>query len=291
MEAVLERMRLLLAEPLAVLAQRVEGRHVKLFTRAHLSALPLHAVDTGQGPLLAHCDVSYGQSLGLLTAPRDETPKPSGLTILHSAARTVFLKGAVDACERRLGARVLRDPTADEALSAMATAGAGDLVFACHGLFQPDDPAASELRLGEGLSVARLFESSTLPGCRSVTLAACSSGLARAEVASESVGLPTVFLAAGARSVVGSLWDMNDLPTAILLERTFDVMASGCSPAQALNAAERELGTISRDAVIGWVEARLPEEAERWRPGLSVLPDRPFAAPVHWAGFVAMGDF
>jgi hypothetical protein len=49
------------------------------------------------------------------------------------------------------------------------------------------------------------------------------SALGRAEVSSEFVGLPNVFIAAGARYVIGSLWRVNQLASVVLVDR--------CTPA------------------------------------------------------------
>jgi hypothetical protein len=43
--------------------------------------------------------------------------------------------------------------------------------------------------------------------------------------------------------------------------------------------------------VHAWFERHLPEEAGRLRRSLGNLSDPPFAAPVHWAPFMATGEF
>jgi hypothetical protein len=290
-DAMLTAVGALLGDSLAALAERVHGRHVKLFPRAQLSLLPLHAVPVGQDRLIDHSDVSYGQSLGLFTA-HTRTPKPGGAVpvVLYDAAGTHFLGGAVRALADKYRASVVRDPDLDEALTAARDPAVQDLVFACHGEFRPDDPTASHLRIGGGLSFARLFGASALPNCRSVTLAACSTGLARAEIASESVGLAGVFLAAGARTVLASLWEVNEIATALLLDCYFAALVDSLTPARALNKAQRDLMRMPLADVRMWLEDYLPREAERIGRILPNLGDPPFAAPVHWAAFAATGE-
>ena len=296
----------LLGEGLAELLERARGRHVKLLSRGQLSLLPLHAVDTPSGRLIDHCDVSYGPSIALVAVgdlvrqtadvlagskPAEQPSASSALTVLHDAAGTRYLAGAVASLAEHDGAAVLRDPDAGAAIAAARDPAVRDLVFACHGVFEPDDPAASRLHIAGGLSLRQLFESAALPNCRSVTLAACSSGVARAEIASEAVGIANVFLGAGARTVVGSLWEVNELATAMLLEWYFIGITRGLSPAVALNAAQRELSRTPVDDVRAWLERHFPHRAERLGRVLARYGDAPFAAPVHWAGFVATGEF
>jgi len=76
------------------------------------------------------------------------------------------------------------------------------------------------------------------------------------------LGLPRAFLAAGARSVLATLWDAVDEPTAELLKRYHANKAKGASGAQAL-----------REAVLALREA----DNAKWRH------------PLYWAGFVLTG--
>ena len=144
------------------------------------------------------------------------------------------------------------------------------------------------LRIAGGMSVPMLFESAHLASCRSVTIAACSSGLSRAEIASEAVGLTGVFLSAGARNVVGAMWEVNELATAILLDRYFSAL-DVTTPARALCRAQRELRKMRVSEVGAWCERYI---AGTVRPAtLARLGEMPFAAPVHWAAFAATGQF
>lgn len=95
-----------------------------------------------------------------------------------------------------------------------------------------------------------------------VVLSACNSGVGK-EVRGEGImSLNSAFLQAGARSVVSSLWKVDDNATEILMRNFYQTMADGGhSPAQALRAAQLEL---SKDV--------------RYR------------SPFYWAAFTIHGD-
>jgi CHAT domain-containing protein len=96
-----------------------------------------------------------------------------------------------------------------------------------------------------------------------VVLSACSTGLGE-EVRGEGlVGLTQGFLHVGARSVVASLWQVDDRATAELMRHFYRAMFDeGLSPAAALREAKKAM----------WREPR-------WR------------APYFWAAFVLQGEY
>jgi CHAT domain-containing protein len=96
-----------------------------------------------------------------------------------------------------------------------------------------------------------------------VVLSACQTALGR-EIRGEGlVGLTRGFMYAGARSVVASLWQVDDESTAELMKRFYQAMLKdGGRPAEALRTAQLEM-------------SRSP----RWSP------------PFYWAGFVLQGEW
>jgi len=107
-----------------------------------------------------------------------------------------------------------------------------------------------------------------------VVLSACRS--ASGKISSDGIAdLSRAFIAAGAPSVVASLWEAADAPTAILMKAFYRAYAAGESKDRALRDAQlhllRELraGHVTVDA--NGTRATLPEH------------------PMFWAGFVLQG--
>jgi CHAT domain-containing protein len=78
-----------------------------------------------------------------------------------------------------------------------------------------------------------------------------------------TIGLTRGFIGAGARQVVASLWRVDDLATAELMQAFYTNLLRRHLPAPAaLRAAQRELAASAR-----------------------------WAQPYYWAGFVVQGDW
>jgi CHAT domain-containing protein len=95
-----------------------------------------------------------------------------------------------------------------------------------------------------------------------VVLSSCESALGKDLESEGTIGLPRGFLYAGARSVIASLWKIDDDATAILMKALYLRMQQGESPSGALHDAELELSKDER-----------------------------FADPYYWAAFVVEGDY
>lgn len=280
----------------AILPQ-IQGKHLKIFPRLQMNAVPLHAVAVAGKRLLDWCQVSYGQTLGLLLAIRPEhaAAQAGGLVMVHNDQTAPIYEGILKPLEQTYGSalRVLQNPPWPALLEELKTHPAGDVFFACHGDFYPNNPASSILRFGdtEGVTFSQIFGDLGLKGSRSVTLGACESGLARSEVAAEYIGLPGAFQGAGVRYFVGSLWKVNQFATAILLEDYFQrLRANPESLVGALNDAQRQLRAMSRREVQDWVTTHLPQVAADLVPGIALLDAQPYAHPDFWAGFYVSGD-
>jgi CHAT domain-containing protein len=100
-------------------------------------------------------------------------------------------------------------------------------------------------------------------GAELVVLSACRTALGRQIRGEGLVGLTRGFMYAGAQQVLASLWKVDDLATAELMQRFYrGLLKRGLRPAAALRAAQLELAS-----------------SPRW------------SAPYYWAGFVLQGDW
>lgn len=93
--------------------------------------------------------------------------------------------------------------------------------FAAHGLFDPENPLNSALLLASDqghngwLRAGDLYSLSL--NADLVTLSACETGLSKVSKGDDVVGFTRGFLYAGARSIVSSLWKVDDLATRDLM--------------------------------------------------------------------------
>ena len=120
------------------------------------------------------------------------------------------------------GSRVLLRKEASETNFKKAGGVFTRIHFATHGKFQADDPLSSGLYLAKDaendgvLTVGELY-SMTL-NADLVTLSACETGLGKIANGDDVVGLTRGFLYAGSRSIVASLWSVDDQATAALMQ-------------------------------------------------------------------------
>ena len=91
------------------------------------------------------------------------------------------------------------------------------LHIATHGLFRPDNPFFSALKLADGwIDVRQIYR---LPlQARLVVLSACESGAVQIQGSDEVIGLARGFLGAGAETLVTSLWNVHDASAAALMD-------------------------------------------------------------------------
>lgn len=71
-----------------------------------------------------------------------------------------------------------------------------------------------------------------------VVLSSCKSGLGRVDKAEGIIGMQKAFFDAGAKSVVVSLWDVNDKYTSIFMKYFYSFLSDGISKSEALRFAK-----------------------------------------------------
>jgi CHAT domain-containing protein len=123
--------------------------------------------------------------------------------------------------------------------------------FASHAYFVPGSPLESGVVLADGPLRGRDVLELRLTAWL-VVLSACESGLAAQLQGDELVGLAQSFLGAGARSLVVSLWRVDDAATAKLMSVFYDALLSGTRPASALTRAAEHMRESPRDHAYRW---------------------------------------
>ena len=133
--------------------------------------------------------------------------------------------------------------------------------FACHGHFSASSPLGSGLKLADRWLTVRDIYSMRLQA-ELVTLSGCETGRNLITAGDELMGLLRGFLAAGARSLLVSLWRVND-------ESTANLMADFYSLWHATTTSKMPLAGALREA-----QLRLRKQ---------------YAHPAFWAPFILVG--
>ena len=176
------------------------------------------------------------------------------------------------------------------------------LHFCCHGEYDWHNVMDSRLILThqDRLTLAdTLSHQVTLPYTRLVTLSACETGITELEVApDEYVGMPGGFMHAGAPGVISTLWLVDDLSTAILMDQFYrNYFEDKRSPAKALRAAQLWVQQRSREEIGEFYEALFDGENDTILTPLVLAielggdpEELPFAHPFYWAAFTFAGS-
>lgn len=143
--------------------------------------------------------------------------------------------------------------------------------FATHGVVNNEHPELSAMVLSKldqnGVrknGLMPLYDIYNLDLSADLTvLSACQTALGKDVKGEGLVGLAHSFMSAGSRSVVASLWKVDDRATAALMKDFYESMLrKGVAPATALRTAK-----------------------------LKMIQDKRWRAPFYWAGFVFQGDY
>ena len=207
-----------------------------------LHLLPFHALWDGERHLIECFTCSYAPSASVTVRynQRDRYAIPygrfAGLALtdpaIPQAKREVEL-AAQSFTQRHL----FLDEAANRAGLIHAAAQADVLHIATHGLFRPDNPFFSSLKLADGWIDVRAIYRIPL-AARLVVLSACDSGSGDIRGGDEVIGLARGFLGAGAQDLVVSLWNVHDARAVDLMAVFYEQLRQGATPAASLRAAQ-----------------------------------------------------
>lgn len=232
---------------LAPLREAVAGaERLVIVPHGPLHTLPFHALwDAGRSRyLIETCEVIYAPSASLLAhLPSADTEAGSVRALVvgvpdaiapRIAAEAEQVAAVLDSRHLLLGEAA----TVDRVTSAARDA---DVVhLACHGRFSAESPLGSGLKLADRWLTVRDVYGLHLRTSL-VTLSGCDTGRSAVGGGDELVGLVRGFFAAGASSLILSLWLVNDESTAELMSAFYDAWRGGATKPAALRSAQRAL--------------------------------------------------
>ncbi len=305
--------------PLASMAN--PGDIIWFVPHRDIHGLPLHMLDFMGTPLIERNPVCYSPTASIVRYCR-------GSNSLRRERALVLGDSTDDLCHAREEARTVAEVF--HTIPHLSTQATKELVerelgqrgcvdvfhIACHARFDRRFPTESGVVLssegtanGENLIVGDIL-AMDIPASL-VTLSGCDTGVADRWTGDDLIGLASSFLVAGASSVLGSLWRVDDESTEILMERFYQGFIAGEPTAVALQGAQRYLRNMSLEDVRDFFEEkhlRLQRAGEAWRAravrrslrefarnhasrSSIAAGSRPFSNPYFWAPFIIIGDW
>ena len=171
------------------------------------------------------------------------------------------------------------------------------LHIATHGSFNPKTINASYLLLGNGdkLPITEIANLTTLSDKHLVVLSACETGLSgNSPDGTEISGISSYFLRRGAKSVLASLWLVNDPATALLMKNFYTQLSQpNTSKAIALQTVQKQfldrtLTDKDAKAIVRGASGSPNRGVRRYREGQP--PPNSFEHPYYWAPFILVGN-
>ncbi len=227
------------------------ARRVMIVPHGPLHLVPFHALFDGAGYLVESHEIHLGPSASVLLrlAAQPAVDERPGRAVVVGVADEVAPRIEPEA---RLVARMLgcadtdcligEDATARRVVAAMADA--RFIHLATHAHFSTESPLGSGLRLHDRWLTVRDIYGLRLRADL-VTLSGCETGLNTVRAGDELIGLVRGFLAAGARSVLVSLWRVDDESTCAFMSSLYAgwdrVVAGELTRAAALREAQLQL--------------------------------------------------
>ncbi|MGA9377530.1 MAG: CHAT domain-containing protein [Phormidium sp.] len=162
------------------------------------------------------------------------------------------------------------------------------LHIATHGKFVPGSPDASYLLLGNGtkLTIPDIQKLQGLSDIHLVVLSACETALGGPNAEGiEISGLSYYFLNGGAKSVMASLWQVNDGSTSQLMQNFYSNLANNTNDTQitkALALRQAQLKFLQSNDSANNLAQRGITAAQPVKSNLS--------HPYYWAPFVLIGN-
>jgi len=208
------------------------------------------------GYLCDECEISYAPSLRILAQCRRRTGRgrSKAFIVQNPDGSLVFSEFEV-----RLIKQFFSDPNAlegddcrwESVQSGMTSAEI--FHFSGHAFFEPRNPLASSLVLSNRrLTLGEVIASSNLPLCSMAVLSACETNQVSYFLpADEYTGLPGGFLYAGAPTVLGTLWVVEDNSGPLFMHAFYrDFITLDVGPSEAFKAAIKRIRTVTADDIL-----------------------------------------
>jgi CHAT domain-containing protein len=233
----------LYTELIGPIRERLKGRHLVIVPHESLHCVPFHALFDGSRYLIDSFTVSQAPSASIYVRCCQKQAIQAGGSLILGVAnqQTPCVYEELESLATILpDAKLLFGTDASE-MALRESAPVSRLIhIATHGFFRQDQPMFSGIRLGDTFLTLYDLYSLKLPAGH-VTLSGCSTGLNAVMSGDEIIGLTRGLLFAGARSLLLTLWDVNDRSTAKFMKAFYSNLVHHQNAALALQNAMQEL--------------------------------------------------
>jgi CHAT domain-containing protein/Flp pilus assembly protein TadD len=223
--------------------RQLKTRHLVVVPHGVLHYLPFHALHDGVAFLLDTFTLSYAPSSTLFALCHVPHLKPGqGALILGVPdARTPRIRSEVESIAQVLPeSQLFLGHSANHELFLRKAPSRRFVHIATHGIFRPDNPLFSGIRLSDGY--LQLYELDHMKlSADLLTLSGCATGLNVIAEGDELLGLMRGFLNAGARALLLSLWDVEDNSTTQFMTAFYTQLGASVSFPEAVCAAAKEV--------------------------------------------------
>ncbi len=216
-----------------------------------LHKFPFHALYDGSHFLIENFRINYLPASNLLAYYNDHqrsvtsqlpiVPSSDTMPLILGCSGNGYLQRCIDEAQMLAamfhGHCYLEEEATTTRLMEQAPS-SSIIHIATHGHARLDMPNFSSVRMADGELTALDVFSLNLGHCELATLSGCETGLSLSGGGDEQLGLGRAFLAAGARSLVISLWPVEDQATTHLMQAFYQRLLRGESKLQALRAAQ-----------------------------------------------------
>jgi CHAT domain-containing protein len=230
-------------ELVAPIRHHFKGRHVIVVPHESLHYVPFHALYDGRQYLVDAFTVSYAPSASIyVQCCQKEVNQAGGSLILGIPdPQAPSIREEIQSVAMALPeSEVFLGPKASAKILRKKGPRSRLIHIATHGSFRQDSPVFSGIRIGDTFLTLYDLYRLRLPA-EQITLSGCSTGVNVVAAGDELIGLVRGLLSAGARSLLLTLWDVNDSSTATFMKVFYNTLGQCSDRALALQQAMQEL--------------------------------------------------
>ncbi len=230
-------------ELVAPVAGFLEAKHLVVVPHDFLHHLPFHAFHDGDRFLIDQISISYAPSASVYTLCRGKPASGKNQSLILGISDSLtphILEEVRNVSSMVDNPRLFVGDKATEEMLRRYGPESRIIHIATHGLFRHDNPMFSSMRLGDShLSLLDLY--SLCLSSELVTLSGCGTGLNAVVGGDELLGMVRGLLYAGTRTVLVTLWDVDDKSTADFMKFFYGYLIQTQNKALALKEAMNDV--------------------------------------------------